>query len=81
MQSHSDLTQSTPAIYSPSQINLMSKDAIREPLRLVGVRLSFDEFKGADINDLRALLIKKQPKTLPQLVKGRIKVRKTLEQA
>ena len=68
MQSHSDLTQSTPAIFSQDPMPLMDKDKIRERLLSLGVTLSREEFLGADIEEMKALLISKQSKTLPQLL-------------
>ena len=68
MQSHSDLTQSTPAIFSQDPMPLMDKDKIRERLVSLGVTQSREEFKGADIEDMKALLIETQSKTLPQLL-------------
>ena len=67
MQSHSDLTQSTPAIFSQDPMPLMDKDKIRERLLSLGVTLSREEFLGADIDEMKALLIETQSKTLPQL--------------
>ena len=64
---NSNGTLSAPKIFSPNEIDLMSKDELREQLRQFGVTSSFDLFKKADINEMRALLIKKQTKTLPQL--------------
>ena len=67
MQSHSDLTQSTPAIFSQDPMPFMDKDKIRERLLSLGVTLSREEFLGADIDEMKALLIETQSKTLPQL--------------
>jgi hypothetical protein len=47
---------------------LMDKDKIRERLVSLGVTQSREEFKGADIEDMKALLIETQSKTLPQLL-------------
>ena len=68
MQSHSNGTFSFPAISSQDPMPLMDKDKIRERLVSLGVTQSREEFKGADIEDMKALLIETQSKTLPQLL-------------
>jgi hypothetical protein len=68
MRRHSNGLFSFPVINSQDPIALMDKDKIRERLLSLGVTLSREEFLGADIEEMKALLISKQSKTLPQLL-------------